>query len=455
MFLGINYNNTKTMHRPFIIPFVFGITVTVLELLMVLTFPERPFEMRSTIWPIFIWILSGLLVSFVKKPLNRLYVYIALALYFVGNTNTVASYFFYGLHYYTDLNQANIIYSSLVFLFIFGLIIGERIIFNGRSTPNTIRPEANDSVFMIGSVIFPFVWILDQYHALGYIPIFSGSSIIEDMYSVSYGKLYGYGVLLGVPALLIWSKLTTKPAFFLKILLVSILLFILFVMLFDGRRIFLLVFIGGLLAFEMARDAGSFNWKKLIIISFIVLFMYVLILFVRQGGELIDEFTAHDIFSKVGVEYRDFSYVVTHVEPAALSGYDWLLSGVGGFFNQFLLAIVGIDKNALIFSGSAYQLALSVFNSSFGIRIGLLPELWLDYGLYSYLVVVLIGVFFVFITSLVLKSRNEVSLIIASMIYGVTILSFVGQTSAITGYYSLLLYLWFLWLFLDKFRYKI
>jgi hypothetical protein len=52
-------------------------------------------------------------------------------------------------------------------------------------------------------------------------------------------------------------------------------------------------------------------------------------------------------------------------------------------------------------------------------------------------------------------SESEVGLVIACLVYGVLIFSFVGQTSAITGYLSLILYLWLIWRFLEAFRPKI
>jgi hypothetical protein len=431
----------------------FILAALITEISLTVIFPDRPSSMSFSIINCLSWGIVGYIFSYVRRPLNKLFLYTVVGVYMVGNMNAVASYFQYGAHFLTNLQDANLIYSLFVGTLSVGLLAGERMFFLPTSVQNSnpLRPERWNTVFLTGSLLFPFVWFADEILTLGRVPILTGESIIESMYSLNYGRLYGYGVLLGVSALLMWAKVKTVHSMLLKILLLTCLTLTIFIMVFDGRRIFLLNFLGASAAYAVVTVSDRKIWKNILWIVVLIIGLYMVILYFRQGGAVLKRVDAANIFSQVGVEYRDYAYMYTHHAPGSLSGYNWLGSAVGGFGNQIALALLGFDKNALVFSGSAYQIAL-VLRSNLGIRIGLLPEAWLQYGILGALTMIPIGVLLVWSSRLVEISASEVGRVLACMMYGILLLSFVGQTSAVTGYLSLLLYLWLLWRFLELFR---
>lgn len=421
------------------------------ELLIEWIFPARPNLMAFSWIPVVIWAFTGAIISSVRGRLNVIFVLATLGFYWIGNLNAVASYFHYGSHYLTDLQTANVIYASYALVFVFAIACFEQLF--PALTPvhySTLRKESLNTIFFIGASVFPLIWIADELIALRRIPILSGESIVDDMYAIQYGKLYGYGILIGVSALLMWSKVR-QASWHGRSVLFAGLLIAAFAMVFDGRRIFLLAFLGALLAYELSGFADKKLWKPVLKFSVVLLGVYVAILYARQGGRLITYPDPAQIFSKVGVEYRDFAFVVTHIEPGGLRGYSWLGSALGGFGNWLLLALFGLDKNELVFSGSAYQLAL-FYKSAFGIRIGLIPEIWLQYGMFGTLFCFPVAALYVWLARLVEQAKTEVGRVFAAMAFGVALLSFVGQASAITGYWSLILYLALVWLFLEQFR---
>lgn len=424
------------------------------EIFAALIFPTRPSSMDTSLIVCLSWGMVGYLSNYIQRTPNKIFLYTAFGYYLTGNINAIASYFHYGIYYLTNLQDANLTYCCFTGFFSLGLITGEAILISPKLKNEYLRREEWNTLFFIGSMIFPFIWIIDEILFLGNIPILTGASIVENMYSLNYGKLYGYGVLLGISALLMWAKLKTANNVFLKILLMLGLAITIFIMIFDGRRVFLLNFLGALAAFEIISVPSQKFWKRIFFVILFVVGVYIIVNYFRQGGLVLKRVDAANILSQVGVEYRDFAYMYTHHAPGSLIGYNWLASAIGGFGNQFALALLGLDKGALVFSGSAYQIAL-LMHSSFGIRIGLIPEVWLQYGMLGAGLMIPIGVLFVWFSRLLELSKSEAGLVIACMTYGVLIFSFVGQTSAITGYLSLILYLWLIWRFLEAFRFRI
>lgn len=434
--------------------FAFAIAYLATYLIVEAMFPQLPGAMSFAFLPVVIWISTGLLTGQIVQGLNRLYIYTMYAFYLIGNLNSAASLYRYGSYYSTHLQEANFIYSIFGFFLTAGIFFGDKYL-QAKKISSFLeqRKELPNTIFFIGCMLFPFVWFADEMYVLRRIPILTGESILDEMYTVNYGKLYGYGVLLTISALLAWSKLIYTKNTLAKGLLLSILLSTIFFMIFDGRRVFALVFMFSLLAFELSRNPHKSIWKKTLPFAFLLGTLYLVILYFRQGGMFAASNSLAVKFSQIGVEYRDFALLVTKITPGSLHGYDWFGSAIGGFANWLVLALVGLNKNELVFGGSAYQIALEL-RSNFGIRIGLLPEIWLDYGMPGTALALLIGVLFSLITKNIFSTTSEVGRLLACTLYGIGTLSFVGQATAITGYVSLIFYLWLLWSFFELFRVK-
>lgn len=430
----------------------FAIAYGAIYLLVEAMFPQLPAKMKLGYLPFLFWIATGTIVGQIKQGLNRLYVYTMYAFYLIGNLNSAASLYRYGSYYSTHLQDANFIYSVFAIFLTAGILIGEKYFKVSQITSYIEqRKELPNTIFFIGCMLFPFVWFADELYALRRIPILTGESILDDMYTANYGKLYGYGVLLTMSALLAWSKIIDTKNLLAKGIFVFVLLATIFFMVFDGRRVFALVFLFSLLAFEISRSPEKSIWKKTLPFTAILGALYLVVLYFRQGGMFAASNSLAVKFSQIGVEYRDFALLVTKIAPGSLPGYDWFGSAIGGFANWLFLALIGLNKNELVFGGSAYQIALEL-RSNFGIRIGLLAEIWLDYGLPGAAIATVIGLLFSVITRTILSTTSEVGRLLACTLYGIGTLSFVGQATAITGYLSLVFYLWLLWAFLELFR---
>lgn len=432
----------------------FALAYGLIHLLIDYLFPQLPATMHFSYYPFLFWLLVSLITGQIGQGMNRLYIYVMYAFFLIGNLNSAASLYRYGSYYSTNLQDANFIYSIFAIFLSIGIYLGEKYIKTNRYTNFTeLIKEQNKTVFFVGCMLFPFIWFADEMYALRRIPIFTGESILDEMYTANYGTLYGYGVLLAIPALLAWSKLIDTKNALAKVALIFLILSTIFFMIFDGRRVFALVFLFSLLAFEISRAPEKGIWKKTLPFALILATLYLAILYFRQGGMFALTNSLAVKFSQIGVEYRDFSLLVTKLIPGSLPGYNWFGSVIGGFGNWFLLALLGFSKNELVFGGSAYQIALAL-KSNFGIRIGLLAEIWLDYGLNGAVISAFIGILLSIITRAVLMSTTEIGRLLACTLYGIATLSFVGQATAITGYLSLILYLWFIWRFLELFRVK-
>ncbi|MBY0444044.1 MAG: hypothetical protein K2Q15_02395 [Burkholderiales bacterium] len=412
-------------------------------------FPASPLIMRGELNHVFIWSLSGVALSFLRSSLLKVVFIIIMGFYVVGNLNAVASYYHYGLHYLTDLILTNFIYSIFTLVFILGLVFFERVMkIDKMVVQENLIIEPWNTLFMATLFVFPFIWLFDQLIAVGGIPpILSGKSIVNEMYTTEYGRLYGYGVILSISALLMWQKKTESSNLMKSTIWIGILI-TLFAMIFDGRRVFLLIFIGSLISFEVVRFGEKNMIKPLVKYGAILIVAYIGLLFARQGGWIFNSAESATIFSAVGVEYRDFAFVVTHFLPGSVPGYSFLGSILGGFGNSLFLSILGLSKNALVFSGSAYQLAI-LYKSNFGIRVGLFAEIWLEWGWFGLAPLFICSFIFASAVRLVLNTTTQVGRAFSCVIFSVLLLTFVGQASAAAGYFSLLLYLWFVWKFLN------
>lgn len=429
----------------------YAIAVVVFDFAIDFLFPFRKSVQEIGALSVVLWSLAGGVSGFVRGRLAQIFSPVLLLVFLVGNLNSVASYYHYGNYYLVDLIETNRIFSCYALLFVVSVFFFDSKLGSVKVLPQEeLRVERLNTVFFVFLVVFPILWVFDEVYTLRRIPLLSGQSIVQDMYSTEYGRLYGYGVLLAVCALVFMAKIRGSHGG-LKLLYSAMIAFSLFAMVFDGRRVFLLIFLGAVLSFHLVSIRHYSLIKPLIKVSALILLAYIAILYQRQGGELITRFDSAQVFSKVGVEYRDFAYMVTNFKPGELEGYSWLGSSLGGFGNKIVLFLSGLNKGELVFSGSAYQIGLEL-KKGFGIRIGLFPEIWLEYGMMGLLFVPAVALMFIWMARMVERSTSEVGRSLAATTFGVALLSFVGQSSAITGYWSLLLYLFLMWRFFEQFR---
>jgi len=448
----------RAAYLPLLGAIVFALAVGLASAIAEAVLPPIPHDMRLPLYFGMAWIPFFMLWVFLRNPLNKV-VGLALAtLFFIGQINAAASYVRYGAFYRSDLLQGAIVYVVFATCYVFTLWLSERILERNRA-PAQLPDVRKDDVlkyrmdmFVLLLLAFAFVWFGDQVHAVGRIPILSGDRIIDDMYQIGYGRLYGYGIYLAIAGGFAWSfaryarNALERPLWFGLVALFC------FFMVFDGRRVFLILFLLTLVAIEAARTPWSRLWKTLLSMGMVVLALYILLLWARQGGVLIGgSMDTAKSLTLVGVEYRDFAYVVSHFEAGELSGYEWFRSFVGGGLNWILLALAGLSKGEMTFAGSAYQLAIA-YRSNFGIRIGLIGELYLAYGWFGLGPLAVVASIHGWISSRVGRQPNLPRQMLFALSFAVLTQWFVGQNTAVSGYLVLILYLVPIYWFFESFR---
>lgn len=421
--------------------------------------PPFPRDMRLPLYFGIAWIPFFMLWVLLRNSLNKV-VGLALAtLFFFGQINAAASYIRYGAFYHSDLLQGAIVYVVFATGYVFTLWLSERIL--GRTTVLAQLPDTGGDggvlkyrmdMFVLLLLGFAFIWFGDQVHAVGRIPILSGDRIIDDMYQIGYGRLYGYGIYLAVAGGFAWTFARYSRNALERPLWFGLVALFCFFMVFDGRRVFLILFLLTIVAIEAARTPWTRLWKTLLSMGMVVLALYILLLWARQGGVLIGgSMDTAKSLTLVGVEYRDFAYVVSHFEAGELRGYEWFRSFVGGGLNWILLALAGFSKGEMTFAGSAYQLAIA-YRSNFGIRIGLIGELYLAYGWFGLGPLAVVAFIHGWISDRVARQPNLPRQMLFALSFAVLTQWFVGQNTAVSGYLVLILYLVPIYWFFESFR---
>jgi len=139
-----------------------------------------------------------------------------------------------------------------------------------------------------------------------------------------------------------------------------------------------------------------------------------------------------DVFYSVGAEFRDFMWTVTNYEPGEIPDYSWVLSSLGSFFNGKILSILGFDKNTLVGMDSARSW-MHVFEIDLGIRTGIFSELWFEFGPFSVIVSLVLGVFVSKVCADIYRAGTIKALIFKVFVFSFVFLAVMGQSSLLFG----------------------
>lgn len=408
--------------------------------------PGLPSMMRPRLLDQSLWVVIGVALAFFRQRATQLAGVALIALSAFGQAHAMAAFVHYGFHFRTDLRAANLVFFFMTAAHLAGMLVHERVFkIDHRATlPAQPVRERPGSIFLAFVLTFPIFWAVDLVLNVGYIPMLRGGAIVHQMYDLDYGRLYGYGVLMALSALVLRDRIRITENRPWRALLLVLLLFYCLICVMDGRRVFLMIFLIALTLAELRYRDWSAMRARFGGITFAVLVAYVGVEFWRQGGKSGSQEPLVFMLMATGVEYRDFAFVLQNLGANTLAQFDLLKSVIGGFTNWFILALFGVAKGEYVGAGSAYQIA-AVMRSSFGIRIGLLAELYFDYALWGGLVAFVLGMMYSSVASAMMKARTEVGAAFYCLVLAVFVLGYVGQASATAGYYSVLLYLWLLW----------
>jgi hypothetical protein len=393
-------------------------------------------EYVSSYFPTFIDQIPGvvafwLLIHISSQPLI-IFGFAWIIWYFVGTLNVVSSALFYG-QYYSNLpiGDAAFIYLNGCLFFVIGLLIFERLPHNLYSPTNCRQSRPRTLGLVTNKLIlaFPFIWLVAMIIKLGYIPMLSGVDITDDIYELDYGFVYQYTAVIALSALFCLDQLLQKKLSGYWWFYLIVVVFISFA---DGKRVVAMIIAGGAVPLFFLH-LGSRSWKKIGLFILVFIALYIFIQIARVGWQN-DQYGVDSItkYMAVGVEYRDFVFSVNYLTPGNVPGYSWLSSSVASMINDALLSIFSLEKAALVREGSAYAWS-DVFGSPFGIRTGIVSELWFAYGFFYFIPLISIGIITGFVLYFTTVTQGENGRLFFVGVSGLLLLSIVGQSTGIFG----------------------
>jgi len=340
------------------------------------------------------------------------------------------------------VETACLIYTSLLMCFLLGVLV-----FDKRKITNpldlTVKPNSLWSFIIL---VFPLIMMIESYLVLGYIPILSGGSIIDSMYSANYGKLYGYkSVMIFSIILSVYFTTYFNGKGKVKTVVFSILtVLLLMISLFDGKRVIFLCSLLSIFIYMNKLYGLGYIKRRSIYFIPIIFITYTGISSLRRGNSNIVMTSVDALFYSMGVEFRDFVWTVTYYEPGTIPGYSWVSSSLGSFINGNILSILGFDKNTLVAMDSARSW-MGLFDIDLGIRTGIFSELWFEFGFFAILPAFIFGLFTSKICGDIYRATNITTLIFKLFTYAFVFFAVMGQSSLLFGVLITCIYIFILY----------
>ncbi len=397
------------------------------------------------------------LITKLKNLFNKLISILWLVFYFLGilNINSIKlKTNIWNLNSY----NASFLYLSCLLIFILSLLFFEKIKLKKIKFKDKLY-FLLESPFTYILLIFPFLLLAGIYANVGFFPILSGQSFVNEMYEYNYGFIYAFKFFSVYSFCLAFFLFKKKKWIFISSLYM---LFLLFVVSIDGKRYILLLSLLTLIPISMMLGNENskivFNRKKInntpIILSFSsVALVYILINVLRTGGEIKESINLLIENIPFGVEYKDYVNCFNTYHSQSIRNYNFELSAFGSFMNSSLLGLFDMDKNKLYDMGSHHAL-MNLYNENFGIRIGIVGELYFAYGLFVLPLMVIIAFFTNRISQRILNPKSYFNLIQNSILFGLLVLLINGQATVFFGTLTLMIYAYFIYfvskLFISK-----
>lgn len=404
--------------------------------------PTVPDELIVPLGASALWGIPLAVFAFVRSPFNRLVGYAWILWALIGAINVIASYLFYGDHYLVEVAETHVIYLVFAAVFFAGLFVQEQL---ARFVPTTVPPPPTDAVHpwvVRALLVFPVLWFASVYLTLGYVPIMLGIDIGDDMYELDYGPLYGLALLLALSMLMALECSAAARTPLRRWGFGALVVVFGACSMIDSKRVTLMVGMAAMFVYFIRVKGTSFlRTATVALVLTAGATAYFAGQIIRKGldMEILDRTELQ--LSTVGVEYRDFVYSVNNFEPERIPDYDWALSAGAAMINSSVLEAMGADKQALVERGSAYAWK-NLLGSDFGIRTGIVCELYFAYGYFGLAVIFVFGMLSAWVSAQLAHARTKLGLIFISVVYGMLLLAIVGQTMATTGSFTTLLYAW-------------
>ncbi|KIA85290.1 oligosaccharide repeat unit polymerase [Flavobacterium sp. AED] len=300
-------------------------------------------------------------------------------------------------------------------------------------------------------IIFPILLLISIYGSIGFLPILSGQSFVNEMYEYNYGVLYNYKFITVYSFCLVFFLYKKKKWVIISSLFI---LFLLFVVSVDGKRFILLLSLLTLVPISiMLRDSNSkitFNRKEFnntpVILSFSTVgIVYILLNILRTGGDIKESLNLLVENIPFGVEFKDYVHSFNTYSNQTIKNYNFEWSAFGSFMNSSSLELLNLNKDELYQMGSQHAF-MNLYNEVFGIRIGIVGELYFAYGLFVLPIMVIIAFFANRISQRILNPKSYFNLIQNSILFGLFVLLINGQATVFFGTLTIMIYTYFIYL---------
>ncbi len=389
-------------------------------------------EFTDLIYLIIIQSLIYLIIYFIKNNLSIIISIAWQSWIIIGISNITAATYLYPVDN-IEINNASIIYQLYFLFFILGIAFYENKNKN-KNKINTIDSSTNNtSTWVILILIYPLLMFIQMYISIGYIPLLSGESIIDTMYNINYGFLYGYKAIIVISIIIAFDKFFISDKVSTKYAWGLLTLIYIFISLADGKRIMFLASSIVIFVYLM-KEIGIKKLKiKLPLYITLLLTFYTGISLIRSSENAGDRgFEWANLFYSFGVEFKDYAWTVTYYNPGEIENYSWILSSIASFINGGFLKILGLNKGEMVSLDSARAWS-DLFNIDLGIRTGIISEIWFSYGFLGLPILTLLGVFLSWITIKIYNEKNKELLYLYSYLYSFIFLMIMGQSSLFFG----------------------
>jgi len=415
--------------------------------------PDIPPILLPRLYLMALWAVPLIILINLKNIYSKL-----IGLFMVGSVNLIASYYYYsGDFYLVNVELADLIYVAFTATFFLAMLIFEKLAHFTTQRALTQTTELPDQVmpkydihpgFGFFLMVFPFIWFLSLYSAVGYIPILQGTNIEKDMYKLDFGPLYGF-VAINILSMLLIFKKFQKTISINRYWYLFLLVLVAFFSVSNGKRMTIMVFFLALLCY-LLKTRREIIFNKIYLTTGLVLAVvfYSGMMILRQGSNIEEYKYANIQLAIVGVEFRDFAYAVDKFKLDQLNNYDWTASTFASAINSKILKAMGIDKQQAIEKSFSYA-SKSLFSGGFfGVRVGIVGELYFAYQFYGLIIIFLFGLLMGWIGSKIHRAKSQFSLLFLSAIYSLLLITIVSQTIDIVGTLTVLFYTWLIYVFI-------
>ncbi|WP_289662500.1 hypothetical protein [Flavobacterium panacagri] len=438
--------NLKSLNFKILIPYIF---ILLFNEFILVVYPRNIAQIIS-LDVILICLIILFLIGRIKNLFNKIISGAWLIFYFLGVLN-INSIKLRTNVWNLKVHDASFLYLLCLLVFVVSIIFFER----KKSKKNKFNNDLDvffKTPFIYLMLLYPILLMYSIYTNIGFIPILTGQDFVDDMYEYDYGFFYGLKFVSVYSFCLTYLMFRYKKMFLFSCVYLLAILFIVSV---DGKRFVLLMSILSLVplatilkknGFKITIRTKEMNIRPVILSFSIVGIVYVLISILRTGGDIHESLNLLVENIPFGVEFKDYVHCFNVYNPQSIRNYNFEWSAIGSFTNSTFLEIFDLNKKELYKMGSQ-EAFMNLYNEKFGIRIGIVGELYFAYGFLVLPIMILIAFFANRISQQLINPNSYFNLIQNSILFALFILLINGQATVFFGCLTVMIYVYIMYRF--------